>query len=104
MLLGLFKNINRYVSNTPKVVHFWSIRHGCGNNFREIEHHIRSFDAKSRILIMQLVKVQNDVILFFPNVRSLSQFLFIEKRILSLLLIFLFRMSEIDVPCDYGNW
>lgn len=30
MLLGLFKNINGRVSDSPKVVHFWRIRYGCG--------------------------------------------------------------------------
>ncbi|KAG5603999.1 hypothetical protein H5410_025491 [Solanum commersonii] len=30
MLLGLFKNINRHVLDSPKVVYFWRIRHEYG--------------------------------------------------------------------------
>ncbi|WMV55408.1 hypothetical protein MTR67_048793 [Solanum verrucosum] len=33
MLLRLFKNVIKCVADPSKVVHFWRIRHGCGNIF-----------------------------------------------------------------------
>uniref|UniRef100_M1C2S3 Uncharacterized protein n=1 Tax=Solanum tuberosum TaxID=4113 RepID=M1C2S3_SOLTU len=29
MLLGLFKSVNEYVSDSLEVVYLWGIRHGC---------------------------------------------------------------------------
>ncbi|KAG5629100.1 hypothetical protein H5410_000817 [Solanum commersonii] len=29
MLLGLFKSVYGYVSDSPEVVYLWRIRHGC---------------------------------------------------------------------------
>lgn len=39
VLLGHFKNVVGYVSDPPNLVHFWRIRHGCDNTFRESEQH-----------------------------------------------------------------
>ena len=54
MLLGLFINVKGCVSDAPKLVYFWRIRHGCGIKNEEstqlspedIKSHIQDFYLK----------------------------------------------------------
>lgn len=39
MLLGLFINVKGCVSDAPKLVYFWRIRHGCGIESKESTQH-----------------------------------------------------------------
>lgn len=39
MLLGLFKKINGYVSDSLKLVYTWRIRHGCRIKSEEVAQH-----------------------------------------------------------------
>lgn len=42
MLLGPIKNMDRCVTDSPKIVYSWRVRHGCGSIFGESEQLIQN--------------------------------------------------------------